>query len=385
MEPGRGVGEPDGVADEVALPHLRMPDLLGQAHLPHLRVLQHLFDAVYGRVGHARGVQGLEPVGPRPLLELGLQDGDDFVVMLPAVVAGGETGVFQEVAPPRRGHQPLPRLLVPGKMDHQGLSVRGDETVDAAPGEVLARDGLAAVQVVGHVGLDERQAGAQQRRVHELAPARVVARQQRRQDAVGGERPGGMVGDGHAHHPGPVEVGHEAQHAAQGLADGVEPRLVAIRTFLAVARDGAVDQPRVAPGQALVIEAEPGAGLRTEVLQQDVRLLQQLEERLPPLGPPQVEGQAPLVPVEGAEAGAVTLVERVPPPVRIAPVRQLHLDDVAPEVSQEAPGERPRHVPAEIDGHGSLQCRGHGSRRLPSLQSWIRNRRSGTATGSGPR
>ena len=286
-------------------------------------------------------------------------------MVFPAVVAGGEARVVQQVAAAHRGHQPLPGLLVSGEVDHQGFLVAGNEAVDAPPRKVLAGDGLAAVQVVGHVGLDERQADAQQRGVHELAAAGVVARQQCSEDAVGGEHAGGMVGDRDPHHLGLVEVGHEAQHAAQGLADGVEARLVAVGPVLPVSRDGAVDEPRVEGGKPLVVQAQLRARLRAEILQQDVGLLQQLEQDLLPLGLPQVQGQTPLVAVERPEARAVTLVQGIPAAVRVAPVRQFHLDDVAPEITEQTPAKGPGHMAAQVQRHGPLQCRVHDSGHLP--------------------
>ena len=59
---------------------------------------------------------------------------------------------------------------------------------------------------------------------------------------LGGENAGGMIDERNTGDFGIVEVGDQAHHAAQRLADGIEARLVAVGSALAVAGDRAVDQ-----------------------------------------------------------------------------------------------------------------------------------------------
>ena len=60
-----------------------------------------------------------------------------------------------------------------------------------------------------------------------------------------------MIRDGKTGDLGIVEVGHQAQHPAQRLADGVETRLVSIGPTLAIAGDRTVDEFRVELREAL--------------------------------------------------------------------------------------------------------------------------------------
>ncbi len=97
------------------------------------------------------------------------------------------------------------------------------------------------------------------------------------------------------------------------LGDQVVPGPVGVRAGLAEAGDAGVDQPRVEPGEGLVVDAEPLRHARAEVLHHDVGRPHQPVERRQVLGRLQVEADAALVPVQGEEGAAVLAVDGIPP------------------------------------------------------------------------
>ena len=112
-------------------------------------------------------------------------------------------------------------------------------------------------------------------------PRPVFARaKQRRHDAVGGENAGGMIDERDTGDFGIVEVGDQAHHAAQRLADRVEAGLVAVGSALAVAGDRAVDQFGVELRQLFVVEAKLVSCRRAEVFQENIRGCQKLAQNL---------------------------------------------------------------------------------------------------------
>src|SRR5215468_9222807 len=98
--------------------------------------------------------------------------------MLPAVASRREPRVCQQIYAPGRFDQSFPRFLVSGEMNDKRAVVAGDEAVDAAAREVLARDRLTAVQVVGDVGFDESEAHLKQRGINELPAAGFLTREE---------------------------------------------------------------------------------------------------------------------------------------------------------------------------------------------------------------
>ena len=64
-----------------------------------------------------------------------------------------------------------------------------------------------------------------------------------------------------------VEVGDQAHHAAERLADRIEARLVPVGSALAIAGDRAMDQFRIELREIFVVEAELGSRRRTEVFE----------------------------------------------------------------------------------------------------------------------
>src|SRR5262249_41214365 len=87
----------------------------------------------------------------------------------------------------------------------------------------------------------------------------------------------------------------------------------AIRAVLAIARRRDVDETRIQGGCRLVIEAEARHDPRTEVLDEDVRLLDQAARDGLALGVLQVQGEAPLAPMSRQEEGGHAVEVEVAP------------------------------------------------------------------------
>src|SRR6476661_4749820 len=122
-----------------------------------------------------------------------------------------------------------------GQMNHEGFSIAIEQTVDPALRKIFTRDRFAAVQIIGDMRLDERNRHLQERYVDKLAASGFAARQQRSHDAVRRKNACGMIDKRNAGHFWVIEIGDQAHHATERLADGVESGLVAIRAVLAIA------------------------------------------------------------------------------------------------------------------------------------------------------
>ena len=104
---------------------------------------------------------------------------------LSAVFSRRKTRVLQQIRSPRGLEQSLPCVLMTGEMNDEGLLIARNQTIDPAPRKIIARDRLAAVQVIGDVGFDERQAHLKQRDIDKLPSAGFLPREQRCHNAVG--------------------------------------------------------------------------------------------------------------------------------------------------------------------------------------------------------
>src|ERR1051325_2105071 len=145
----------------------------------------------------------------------------------------------------RGAKQPLPGLIMTGQMDHERPAFRVEQAVDAPLGKILARDRLAAVQIIRHVRFDERDGDLQQRNVDKLPAPGLLAGEERGHDPMGGEDTRGVIDEGDARDFGIVEVGNQAHHAGERLTDRVEAGLIAVRSALTVSGDRAMDQFRI--------------------------------------------------------------------------------------------------------------------------------------------
>ena len=143
-------------------------------------------------------------------------------------------------------------------------------------------------------------------------------------------------------------AGH-AHEAAHGLGDEVERRAIDIGAGAAVAIDAADDQRRVQRCEAGGIEAHPGQHARAVVLDQHVRLAQQVgQDRLALIGV-EIEGDRLLVAIELGEVPAEAVPDRALAAHRIAAPGRLDLDHLGAEVGEQLGAERARDDAGEVD------------------------------------
>src|SRR5262249_53574070 len=147
-------------------------------------------------------------------------------------------------------------------------------------------------------------------------------------------------------------VHHHAHEAGVGLSDRVVRRLVAVWAVLSETRDGAVHQARIERIQSVVVDAEALHHPGTVVLQHHVDLARGAAEQLLSLELAQIEREAQLVAIEGAEL--MTVAVRFLPgdaklAERIADPGTLDLDHLRAQVGEQQARIRARDELAELE------------------------------------
>jgi hypothetical protein len=155
-----------------------------------------------------------------------------------------------------------------------------------------------------------------------------------------------------------IQVGDQAHHAAKRLADGVEARLVAIRTALTIAGDRAVNQFRIQLRQLVIVEPELGSRRRAKIFQKDIRRRQEFAQDLVAFCLPQVQRNALFVPIERAETRAVAFVFRITAPVSIATLGQFDFNYLAAEIAEQTAGVGSGYMAADFDASKTLKSSG---------------------------
>ena len=117
---------------------------------------------------------------------------------------------------------------------------------------------------------------------------------------------------------------------------------LAVRPRLTVARERAVDEPRVGLAEVVGPDTEPGGGSRREVLAEDVGGPSEPAQHLLALRQLRVHRHVPLAGVEGDETGGEAPHGTVPTANDVAAPRLLDLDDVGAEGRQDERAERQR-------------------------------------------
>ena len=129
---------------------------------------------------------------------------------------------------------------------------------------------------------------------------------------------------------------------------------VAPRSVVSVPGDGRVDEPRVELRELVVSEPHPIEDAGPEVLEQDVRMGDELPDDLDAFGPGQVEREVafPDVLLDVVRGQRVLAHRREP---REVALRRLDLDDVGAEVVQQARAMRPREHAREVEHADAVQ------------------------------
>src|SRR2546427_794434 len=196
---------------------------------------------------------------------------------------------------------------------------------------------------------EERRHGVEHRDLDLLAAARPGPREQRERHAVGRRHARDEVGDrGPDLHGRPVGEPGDVHDPRLGLHDEVVAGAVRLRPRLAEARDRAVDEPRVEPGERPVAKPELLHGPGPKVLEEDVALPDERPEDRLALRGLEVQGDALLVAVDGHEIRRLAAREGRPAPRVVALPRPFELDDLSAHVAQHHRAEGPGEDAGEI-------------------------------------
>jgi hypothetical protein len=163
----------------------------------------------------------------------------------------------------------------------------------------LAADQPARALEVEHEDLRFQQGGGDV-----LALLRLLALEQRDQNAERAKQPCGEVGDrdADAHRPLPRQAGdrHQSAHA---LRDLVEARSAGVGTALAESGNAGIDELGVDLAQLRIVDAEPAFHVGTEILDHHVGFLHHALERRQGCGRLEIERDAALVAVQILKVG----------------------------------------------------------------------------------
>ena len=158
----------------------------------------------------------------------------------------------------------------------------------------------------------------------------------------------------------------DAEPAGHRLEDRVVSRVAAQRTGRSEPADPAVDEARKARLQRLLVPEAPfleRPGL--EVLDQDVRLLEQSQQHLAAFRPREVEPERALVSVDADEVRGVAVLERRPPVAHLVALRRLDLHDLGAVIGEHLRAVRPAEHPRQVDDDEPGE--GAAARRRPAL------------------
>ncbi len=228
----------------------------------HLRVVGQLVDAVDdGEDEVTTGAQNLHPLGARLGGEDGVEDLDGGARVGGAITNVDEALVGGQLRPPEDTDEVGPVAI---RLQHAEADPLVVAALVVVPQRIVgelarhARDGEAH-----HAARRDAQAlqpdhAAEVRRVDFLADAEAVARQQRREHAVGQHDPAHLIGDAAGDLQGRIAGLTGGQHHAGARQTHlVERRILTLRTFRPVAGGAGVDQLRIVLAQRFVPEPKP--------------------------------------------------------------------------------------------------------------------------------
>jgi hypothetical protein len=196
-----------------------------------------------------------------------------------------------------------------------------------------------------------------------LAKPGAVPFDQRGHDADGAEERGEVGGDGdravggHGVVP-PVGclTGTRAAVARGGVHDALPGPHAGARVVRGEARQRQVHEPGGGVPESFPAKAEARHHAGPEVLDEHVGARREAVGDVEVAGVGEVEGDAPLAPVE----------ERVGGACRRLAARRVDVDDVGALVGEHDRHQRPRHVVPEVDDPDAFQRTGHGASSVHS-------------------
>ena len=339
-----------------------------------LRIGQHLVDGLHRRCGDAGGVKRLAAGLDRSLLHGPRTRLGQYVrsvrITTRLVV---KTGVGRIRLAPYQAGEPQPGV-VNLRGDHQIAVARREHPIHGALGQVVPglhrQLGAAAHQVALGRIVVHRHHAVVEREINVPAAAAADPAEQRRADRRHAVHAGVHVGDGHSKQRRRLARDPNQRHrAALGLGNQAESRSRRVRAGVSVSRHRAIHQPRVAPGQLLVAQAQFIEGAGAVVLDEDVGALAQLVEQLQATRVLQIDAQPLFAHVLLHEVAALARDDGRARAASVASNRPLDLDDFGAHRAQAARHMRPSQKVAVIDDADSRErqrshLRGHCLRRI---------------------
>ena len=183
----------------------------------HRRLGDELLEGLDRRARDVVSAQRLEPLRARALAEARLEERRERVPVLDAQHPGGKARVVHERAQVECLAELCPERLVAAGEEEPAAVARLVEAV----GRVLAEAGVL-VRVEDDVARLQREHGLHERRLHLLAAAGALPREERGQDRLARERRRVVVGHRNSHVLGRAAEPLERHHAAQRLEERVE-------------------------------------------------------------------------------------------------------------------------------------------------------------------
>jgi hypothetical protein len=114
-------------------------------------------------------------------------------------------------------------------------------------------------------------------------------------------------------------------------------------------------------GELFVVQAQLGPCRGTEVLEENIRCAEELEQDSTSHFIAQIESEALFISVKRAKARAVAFVFRISPAVGVAAVGQLNLDHFAAKIAEQATSVGTRHMAANLNANSSFEsAENHG-------------------------
>ena len=216
----------------------------------------------------------------------------------------------------------------------------------------------------------EERHGLLHREVDQLTPAGAQLLRPGGQHGHRRVHPGAGIAHRSGYRRGPVRLPVDRERAGRRLRDRLLDREAGVRAAASETLDACVDQSRRNGAQRFVVDAEPLHHAGPEVLHEDVEPRHEAQEQRVARAAADVDRQAPLVGVPGAEQGGVRLVAgavRAAGPV--AAPGPLDLHDVGAQ-----PGQRLRAGGTglelrQVEDPQTVQCRhdAPSARRLDRL------------------
>ena len=348
----------------------RMLHGLEERHVFQVRIVQQFIQAVGRPRGNVVFQEERQPFGRAALQQAAADRFVQRLRMADAVSHRGKARIRRQFGPAQQGEQALPlRVRIGNQADVafaglQGPMVAAEDALVAARGRGRGRP---AENVVGQV-LDqiERRHGLEHGHFHLLPLPAGRARHQGRRDRAGQIDAAELVGEQHGHESRfSVHARMQARHPAHSLDHVVVGRALRVAAVLVKAQRHGIDQPRMARGQAVVVDAQPPRGRGAHVVHEDIGRGQQRVQARHVAGGLEVQHHAALASVQVEEKGTHLRIARAADHAHRIALRRLDLDHLGAHIREQLGRHRPEHEVAGVDDAHA------GQRTCHIRSSWL--------------